>query len=108
MNRHFRPAFAHVHNQAGIGHNQRIGLHGNQGLHVGHKGFQLAVVRQGVYREKEFFAARVRFADAGFQHRQFGKFVVARAQRIARAAGIYGIGAVIKSGSHALKAAGGQ
>ena len=108
MNRHFRPAFAHVHNQAGVGHNQRIGLHGNQRFHIGHKGFQLAVVRQGVYREKEFLVARVRFANALLQHFKLGKFIIARAQRIARAAGIHGIGAIVKRSPHALEAAGGQ
>ena len=93
---------AHFHNQAGVGHDECVGFHGDEGLHVGVEGFELAVVWQGVHGEVEFFAARVGFADALLQHVQFGKFVVAGAQGVARAAGIHGIGAEIEGGLHAF------
>ena len=105
---HIGPAFAGNHNQAGVGHNQRVGLHGNQRLHIGHKGFELAVVRQGVDGEVELFAACVGFGNAGLQYVELGEFVVAGTQGIARAAGIHGIGAVIEGGTHTLGAAGGE
>ena len=99
---------AHFHNQAGVSHDERIGFHGDEGLHVGVKGFELAVVRQGVHGEVEFFAARVGFADALLQHVQFSKFVVTGTQGIARAAGINRVCAEIEGGLHALQAAGGE
>ena len=65
-------------------------------------------MRQGIDSEVELFAAYVGFGNAGLQYVEFGEFVVAGAQGIARAAGIHGIGAVIEGGTHALGAAGGE
>ena len=44
--------FAHGHNQTRIRHNQRVGFHGNQRLHVGDEGFEFGIVRQGVDGQK--------------------------------------------------------
>ena len=105
VNRHFRPFFAHSHNQTRIRHNQRVGFHGNQGLHIGNKGFEFGVVRQRIDGQEEFFVALVRFFNALLEDVEFGKFVVAGAQGVTRAAGVNGICAVIIGGAHAFEAA---
>ena len=108
VDRHLRPFFAHGHNQTRIRHNQRVGFHGNQRLHVGDEGFELGIVRQGVDGQKEFFVALVRFFNALLEDVEFGKFVVAGAQGVTRAAGINGVCAVVVGGAHTFEAAGGK
>ena len=65
-------------------------------------------MRQRVDGQKEFFVALVRFFNALLEDVEFGKFVVAGAQGITRAAGINGVCAVIVGGAHSFQSAGGQ
>jgi hypothetical protein len=53
------PCLAHHHDQAGVGHDDAVGLDGNDGLNVAQVGAHLVVVRQQVAGDKEFFAAGV-------------------------------------------------
>ena len=105
VDRHFRPFFAHGHDQTWIRHNQRVGFHGNQGFHIGNEGFEFGVVRQRVDGQEEFFVALVRFFNTLLEDVEFGKFVVAGAQGVTRAAGVNGVCAVIVGGAHAFEAA---
>ena len=102
VNRLLRPLFAHHHDQTRIGHNQRVGLHGDHRLNVGHIGFDFAVVRQQIGGDVEFFAACVRLSDTRFQRIEF-EFIVARTQRIAWLPRIHGVGAKIIGGTHLVQ-----
>jgi hypothetical protein len=48
---------AHHHDQAGVGHDQGVGLQRDDGLNVAQVGAHLVVVRQQVAGDKELFAA---------------------------------------------------
>ena len=100
MHRHIRPAFANKIDQAGVGHDQRVGLERNDRRHVGQIGAYLGVVRQHVADEVEVLAAAVRFGNGFAQRFQLAEFVVAHAQAVARLTGINGIGAKGKGSSH--------
>ena len=63
-------------------------------------------MRQRIDGQEEFFVALVCFFNALLEDVEFGKFVVAGAQGVTRAAGVNGICAVIVGGAHTFKAAG--
>ena len=107
VNRHFGPLLAHLHDQAGVGHDERVRAHGNDGFDVAQVGAHLVVVRQQVAGQKKFLAARVRFFDA-LLNLFNAKFVVARAQAVARLAGVHRVGAVVVGGAHPVERASGQ
>ncbi len=107
MDRHFRPAFAHHRDQAGVGHDQRVRLHGDDRLHVRHVGLHLGVVRHQVAGDEQFLAQCVCFLNADAQLFQF-EFVVARTQRVARLSGVHRIRAEGVGGAHLVEGAGGQ
>ena len=100
MHRHIRPAFANKIDQAGVGHDQRVGLERNDRRHVGQIGAHLGVVWQHVADHVELFAAAVRFVNRLAQRFQLAEFVVAHAQAVTRLTGINGVGAKGKSGTH--------
>ena len=64
MNGHLGPLFSHHHDEAGVGHDQTIGLHGNDGLNVPHIGAHLVVMRQQVAGDEKLLAPRMRFGNA--------------------------------------------
>ncbi|MNT87220.1 hypothetical protein D3C72_2276070 [compost metagenome] len=74
-----RPLVAHHHDQARIGHDQRIGAHGDHRFHVAQIGFQLGVVGKDVAGDKELLAARMRAIDAFLQGLQGRKVIIAHA-----------------------------
>ncbi len=64
-------------------------------------------MRQQVAGDEEFLAARMRLADADLDLLQ-AEFVVARAQAVARLAGVDRVGAEVVGGAHLVERAGGQ
>ena len=76
-------------------------------LQVAQVGAQFVVVGDQVAGDEEFFAALVRLGDA-LRNLFEAEFVVARAQGIARLAGVDGVGAKVVGGAHAVQRAGGQ
>jgi len=101
------PLFLDHHDQAGVGHDEGVGLAGNHGLDVAQVGAHLVVVRDQVAGDEEFLAARVGFFDALGDLLQ-AELVVARAQTVARLAGVHGVGAKVVGGAHFVERAGGQ
>ena len=57
------PSFPRQHYQAGVGHNQRVGLHLDNGADVLDIRFDLAVMRQDVDGKIELFAQSMRLGD---------------------------------------------
>ena len=94
------------HNQARVGHDERVRAGGNGGREVAQGGVELVVVRLGVDGEVEMLAKGVCFADAVFQV-VVGEFVAAHAQGIARRARVNGIRAVSEGIAHGFHGAGG-
>ena len=94
------------HNQARVGHDERVRAGGNGGREVAQGGVELVVVRLRIDSEVELFAQRVRLADAVFQV-VVGEFVAAHAQGIARRARVNGIRAVSEGIAHGFHGAGG-
>ena len=64
MNGHLGPLFSHHHDQARVGHDQAIRLHGDDGLNVTHISAYLVVVRQQVAGDEKLLASLVRFGNA--------------------------------------------
>jgi hypothetical protein len=64
---HVRPAFAHHGDQAGVGHDQRVGRERDHRRHVVEVGLELGVVRQHVADHVEALAAGVGGGDRGAQ-----------------------------------------
>ena len=96
----------HGHDEAGVGHDERVRASGDGGSEVTQGGVKFVVVRLGIDGEVELFAERVRFADAVFQV-VVGKFVAAHPQGIARRARVNGIRAVGEGVAHSFQGAGG-
>ena len=94
------------HNQARVGHDERVGASSDGGGEVAQGGVELVVVRLGIDGEVELFAQRVRLAYAVFQV-VVGEFVAAHAQGIARRARVNGIRAVGEGIAHGFHGAGG-
>ena len=94
------------HNQARVGHDERVGTGSDGGREVAQGGIELVVVRLGVDGEVEMLAEGVCFADAVFQV-VVGEFVAAHAQGIARRARVNGIRAVSEGIAHGFHGAGG-
>ena len=67
MNRHIRPSFPHHHDQARVGHDQCVWLHGNHRGHIGQIGFDLGVVRQQVGGHVKFLASGMGFLNTDAQ-----------------------------------------
>ena len=107
MDRHLGPFFAHLHDQAGVGHDERVGLERDDGLDVAQVGAHLVVVRDQVAGDEELFAARTRLGHA-LRELLEAEFVVARTQAVARLAGIDGVGAEVVGSAHFFQRAGGQ
>ncbi len=112
VDRHLGPAaalhlLAHQHDEPGVGHDERVGLEGHHRRQIAEVGAQLVVVRDQVAGDEEFFAARMRFCDA-LGDLFHAELVVARAQAVARLAGVDGVGAEVVGGAHALQRAGGE
>ncbi len=103
---HLGEMLANQHDQAGIGHDQRIRPHGDHRLQVAQEGFQLGVVRGDVDHHVEALAQGMGFVDAGGQIGVV-EFVVAHPQAVARLAGVDGVGAVGEGVAHAFQRAGG-
>ena len=108
VHRHLRPLVAHHHDQAGVGHDQRIGPHGDHRFHVAQIRFQLGVVGEDIAGDKELLAARMRTIYAFLQRLQGGKVVIAHAQAVARLPRIDGVGAIVEGGVHLGQRAGRQ
>ena len=100
MHRHIGPAFADHHDQAGVGHDQRIRLHVDHRRHVVEVGLDLGVVREDVADHEELVPAGMRFLDGAGEGLHVAELVVTRAQAVARLAGIDGIGAKSEGGTH--------
>lgn len=94
------------HNQARVGHDERVGAGSDGGGKIAQGGIELVVVRLRIDGEVELFAQRVRLADAVFQV-VVGEFVAAHAQGIARRARVNGIRAVSEGIAHGFHGAGG-
>ncbi len=104
---HFGPFFAHHHDQARVGHDQAVGLHGNHRLDVAQVGAHLVVVRQQVAGDKKLLVADVGFFNADLDLLQ-PEFVVARTQGVARLTGVYRVGAEVIGRTHFVQRAGRQ
>jgi len=103
----FRPGFAHHVDEAGVGHDQGVGLERDDRRHVGQIGRQLGVVRNDVADDEKLLAAGVRFVDPVAQFFDAAELVVAHAQAVAGLAGVDGVGAEIEGGAHHVERAGG-
>ncbi len=106
MDGQLRVGVFHGHDEAGVGHDERVRASGDGGSEVTQGGVEFVVVRLGIDGEVELFAERVRFADAVFQV-VVGKFVAAHPQGIARRARVNGIRAVGEGVAHSFQGAGG-
>ncbi len=105
VNVHLREGFAHHHDKAGIGHDQRIRAHIDNRLQIAQEGFQLGVVRSDVHHHVEFFAQRMGFVDA-LRQILVVEFVVAHPQAVARLAGVNRIGAIGEGVTHVFQRSG--
>ncbi len=96
---------AHQHDQARVGHDQRIRRHFDHRCQVFEKGLELGVVRGDVDDHVETLAQGMGLLDA---QRQIGmvEFVVAHPQAVARLAGIDRIGTIGEGVAHGLEGAG--
>ncbi|MNE33047.1 hypothetical protein D3C80_1266910 [compost metagenome] len=105
MNRHLREVLAHQHDQARIGHDQRIRGHLDYRREVFEEGLELGVVRGNVDHHVKTLALGLGLFDA---QRQVGvvELIVAYAQAVARLAGIDCVGAIGESVTHVLQSAG--
>ena len=106
VNRHLREVPAHQHDQAGVGHDQRIRRHGDHGRQILEEGLELGVVRRDVDHHIEALALGLRFTNAEGQVGVI-EFVIAHAQAVARLAGVHGIGAIGEGITHVFQGAGG-
>ncbi len=106
VDRHLRVVPAHQHDQAGVGHDQRVRRHGDDGGQVLEERLELGVVRRDVHHHVEALALGLRFADA---EGEIGviEFVISHAQAVARLPGVHGIGAVGEGITHVFQGAGG-
>ncbi len=93
---HLGPAFADHQHQAGIGHDQRIGLERHHRRHVLEIGLELGVVRQDVADQVEPAAARLRGFDPGGEVVERAEIVVAHAQAVTRLAGVDRVGTEVQ------------
>ncbi|MNH28658.1 hypothetical protein D3C79_888430 [compost metagenome] len=106
VDRHLRIVPAHQHDQAGVGHDQRIRGHGDHRFKVLEEGLELGVVRRDVHHHVKALALCMGLLDA---QRQVGmvEFVVAHPQAVAGLAGVDRVGAVGECIAHGLEGAGG-
>ena len=108
MNHLIRPAIFDHHNQARIGHDQRIGLHANHRFNVTHIGVDFTVVRRDIAGDVKLFAQLVGATNAIGEIVE-GEIVVAYAQAVTWLAGVNGIGTIGKGVFHvAYGACGGK
>ena len=103
----FVHALAYHHDETGVGHDETIGFHRNDGFNIAQISANLVVMRQQIAGDKEFFATFMRFTNARFDLFEL-KFVVTRPQTVARLPRIHGICAKIVSGSHFVQRASGE
>ena len=106
MNRQFRVGVFHGHDEARVGHDERVWPGGDGRREVAQGGIEFVVVRLGIDGEVELFAQRVRLANAVFQV-VVGEFVATHPQGIARRTRINGICAIGKGVAHGFHGAGG-
>ncbi len=104
VNRHVWPFFMHHHDEAWVGHNQRVWLHGDHRRHICHISFHLGVMRRNIARYKKLFATRMCLINADSKIGD-GKIIIARPQAITRLTRINRICPIIKSSTHAVKVA---
>ena len=64
MDGHLGPGFPRQQDEAGIGHDQGIWLHGHDGRQVANEGFDLPVMRQDIGGQKKRLAQSMRLGDA--------------------------------------------
>ena len=97
---------ADQHDQAWVGHDQRVRRHGNHRRQVLEEGFQLGVVRGDVHHHIEALALSLGLVNA---EGEIGviEFVVAHPQAVARLTGVHRIGAVGEGITHVFQGAGG-
>ncbi len=107
VNGHLGEMLANQHDQAWIGHDQRIRAHRHHRLQVLDEGAQLGVVWRNVDHHIELLALGVRFINAQTQVGVI-ELVVAHAQAVARLPGIDRVGAVGKGVAHGFQGAGGR
>ncbi|MNV45683.1 hypothetical protein D3C71_1374890 [compost metagenome] len=103
---HLRIVSAHQHDQAGVGHDQRVGRHGDDGRQVLEEGLELGIVRRDVDYHIETLALSLCLANAEGQVGMI-EFVVAHPQAVARLAGVHRIGAIGEGVTHVFQGAGG-
>ena len=101
------PLFLDHHDEAGVGHDHGVGLHGDDGLDVSDIGAHLVVVRDQIAGQEELLAACMGLGNALADLLQ-AEFVVARAQAVARLAGVDGVGTKVVGGAHLVERAGRQ
>ena len=87
---HLGPGLAHQHDEAGIGHDQRVGLQGDHRCHVLHVVLHLVVMREDVGHQIKPVAQLMRQLNPLLQHLCRAEVVVAHTQRVAWLAGING------------------
>ena len=99
VNHGLGPLFLDHHDQAGVGHDQRVGLHLDDGLDVAQVGADLVVVGNDVGRQEKLLATLVGFLDA-LCNLLHAELVVAGTQGVAGLAGIDSVGAKVIGGAH--------
>ncbi|MOA31622.1 hypothetical protein D3C78_1527900 [compost metagenome] len=97
---------ANQHDQAWIGHDQRIRPHRQNRFQIGEEGLQLGVVRGDVDHHVQLLSERVGLGDAGGEVGVV-EFIVAHPQAVARLAGVDGIGTIGEGVAQAFQRAGG-
>ncbi len=102
MNRHLGEGLTHQHDQAGIGHDQGVWLHGDHRRQIADKSLQLGVMGRDVDHHVEFFAQLMRLGDTDSQI-LMGKFIVSHAQAVTWLAGIYRVCAIGKRITHVFQ-----
>ncbi len=106
VNRHLWEVPAHQHDQAGVGHDQRVRRHGDHGFQILEERLELGVVRRDVHHHVKALALGLRFTNAEGQVGVI-EFVIAHAQAVAWLARVHGIGAVGEGITHVFQRAGG-
>ncbi|MND71125.1 hypothetical protein D3C80_626450 [compost metagenome] len=102
---HLREGFTHHHDQAGIGHDQRVRAHVDHGFKIAQEGFQLGIVRGDIHYHVEAFSQRMGFVNS-LRQILVVEFIVTYPQAVTRLACINRVGAIGKGVTHVFQRAG--
>ena len=105
VNRHLREVFTHQHDQAGVGHDQRVRAHLNHWGEVFKEGLQFGVMRGNVDHHIKLFALRMGLGNSQGQMRVI-KLVIAHSQAVTRLPGIHRIRTIGEGVAHVFQGAG--